>query len=203
MSSYLESNAEDDPFEFENENQINNGTEVATAATTAATTLNSSHSSSNNNPVNTIGSNSSSALALILREDPLLLQHDMVSSYTVSSTDEIKEENQVHKVNEEASFAYAASLIHEAHELNQFWSEEKEEAKISTAHVQQRATDALFDVERKLGLIQSLYLRVARDHPEHVSGTLLEYHGHFDYHMPPPLDPQKKRLETFHHCSYY
>jgi len=192
MSSYLESNAEDDPFEFENENQINNGTEVATAATTAATTLNSSHSSSNNNPVNTIGSNSSSALALILREDPLLLQHDMVSSYTVSSTDEIKEENQVHKVNEEASFAYAASLIHEAHELNQFWSEEKEEAKISTAHVQQRATDALFDVERKLGLIQSLYLRVARDHPEHVSGTLLEYHGHFDYHMPPPLDPQKK-----------
>ena len=174
----VETTNEDDPFGFEPQSNTNE-----------------------NDNINTIGSSASTALALLLREDPLLLQHNMVHGGNYNSNDidhqgsttnkntntNTNTNSSVHKINEEASFAYAASLIHEAHELNDMFGASESAEDISekpSIHVQQRATDALFDVERKLGLIQSLYLRVARDHPEHVAGTLLTLHGHADFHLP-------------------
>ena len=67
----------------------------------------------------------------------------------------------VSKNAEEAAFAYAASLL-----------------KQEGGAVQQRATEALAEVDRKLALVQSLAERVSRTSPEAVAGPLLRLHGY-------------------------
>ena len=186
--------SEDDPFEFETTSTPNNNPNTNVIS-----------NNSNLIPGGT-GSSASSALELLYREDPLLLQHGMTcinnTNKNTSNNDSTfipKDNNDVdaQKVNEDAAFKYAASLIHEASDLSESWNNhddpDKNDTEIkSSTNLQQRATDALFDVERKLGLIQSLYLRVARDNPEHVAGTLLQLHGHSDYELNlPNFDDEK------------
>jgi hypothetical protein len=66
------------------------------------------------------------------------------------------------KNSQEAAFAYAAALLQQD----------------SSGKIQQRATDALHEVERKLALVQSLAERVSRTSPEAVAGPLLRLHGY-------------------------
>jgi hypothetical protein len=63
---------------------------------------------------------------------------------------------------EEASFAYAAAMLEEN----------------DTKDHQERAEDALGEVDRKLVLVESLAERVSRTSPEAVAGPLLRLHGH-------------------------
>lgn len=63
---------------------------------------------------------------------------------------------------DEPAFAYAAALL---------------EAEDSKNH-QQRAEEALGEVERKLALVESLAERVSRTSPEAVAGPLLRLHGY-------------------------
>ena len=63
---------------------------------------------------------------------------------------------------EEAAFSYAAALL------------EEEDSKDH----QQRAKDALGEVERKFALVQSLAERVSRTSPEAVAGPILRLHGY-------------------------
>ncbi len=63
---------------------------------------------------------------------------------------------------DEAAFSYAAALL---------------EAESSKNH-QQRAEEALGEVERKLALVESLAERVSRTSPEAVAGSLLRLHGY-------------------------
>jgi hypothetical protein len=67
------------------------------------------------------------------------------------------------KNSEEAAFQYAASLLQQDNNGQQ---------------VQQRATDALQEVARKLVLVQSLAERVSRTSPKAVAGPLLRLHGY-------------------------
>lgn len=96
-------------------------------------------------------SSSSSAatqsLQLLLRDDYLLTQHEL----------------HVTKNSQEAAYGYAASLLQQGEQPN--------------TKIQQRATDALQEVERKLALVQSLAERVSRTSPEAVAGPLLRLHG--------------------------
>jgi hypothetical protein len=63
---------------------------------------------------------------------------------------------------DDAAFGYAAALL------------ESENAK----NHQQRAEEALGEVERKLALVESLAERVSRTSPEAVAGSLLRLHGY-------------------------
>jgi hypothetical protein len=63
---------------------------------------------------------------------------------------------------DEAAFSYAAALL------------ESEDSK----NHQQRAEEALGEVDRKLALVESLGERVSRTSPEAVAGSLLRLHGY-------------------------
>jgi len=63
---------------------------------------------------------------------------------------------------EEAAFSYAASLL------------DTDDQHV----VQQKAKEALAEVERKLALVESLAERVSRTSPEAVAGPLLRLHGY-------------------------
>lgn len=76
---------------------------------------------------------------------------------------------------EEASFAYAAALMLD--EDGGAASGGRSSATSIRDH-QQRAEDALGEVERKLALVESLAERVSRTSPEAVAGPLLRLHGH-------------------------
>lgn len=74
------------------------------------------------------------------------------------------------KNSQEAAFAYAASLLQ------------------ADGNIQQRATEALGEVERKLALVNSLAERVSRTSPKAVAGPLLRLHGYsLDEHQPQTL----------------
>jgi hypothetical protein len=89
-------------------------------------------------------------LALLLREDRLLTQHEL----------------QVPGKSEEAAFSYAAALL------------EEDQGDSGSNETQQRAVDALGEVDRKLALVESLAERVSRTSPEAVAGPLLRLHGY-------------------------
>lgn len=123
---------------------------------------------------NTMGTSAADALALLLKEDPLLLQHglNLYSGGSVSSDaagDDKHEEN-----TDDAAYAYAASLLHDdgssASSNNGGWMS-------SSGEYRQRATEALAEVDRKLALVESLAQRVSRDSPDKVAGPLLRLHG--------------------------
>lgn len=65
------------------------------------------------------------------------------------------------KNSEEAAFSYAAALL-----------------QSEGGGVEQRATEALAEVDRKLMLVQSLAERVSRTSPDAVAGPLLRLHGY-------------------------
>jgi len=122
----------------------------------------------------TTSTGAADALALLLQEDPLLLQHglNLYSAGTVSSDasgDDNHEEN-----TDDAAYAYAASLLHDdgssASSNNGGWMS-------SSGEYRQRATEALAEVDRKLALVESLAQRVSRDSPAKVAGPLLRLHG--------------------------
>ena len=109
----------------------------------------------NNEPVSTVSSSASKALSLLLREDPLLMEHQLTSSGSAggdSSSD---------------VFAYAAALLHQDSTL---WMS-------SSGNITQRAKEALAEVDRKLLLVESLADRISREKPEDVAGPLLQLHG--------------------------
>jgi len=123
------------------------------------------------------------SLALLLREDPLLTKHKMHlnASNGGDETDEGKTEsdndndndNDIEIENEtdsesQASFSYAAALL----------LENKNSTGRSVRDHQQKAEDALGEVDRKLALVESLAERVSRTSPEAVAGPLLRLHGH-------------------------
>jgi len=118
----------------------------------------SNHSAGNETPrKNSLGppappsssAQAASSLALLLREDRLMTEHELHVSNK-------------HKP-EEVAFAYAAALL---------------ENETGHAEVTQRAADALAEVHRKLALVESLAERVSRTSPEAVAGPLLRLHGY-------------------------
>lgn len=113
-----------------------------TASTSSSTTTSQPPSSS---------AQASASLALLLREDRLLTQHEL----------------HVPGKSEEASFSYAAALL-----------EEEQGDGSGSSETQQRAIDALGEVDRKLALVESLAERVSRTSPEAVAGPLLRLHGY-------------------------
>jgi len=92
------------------------------------------------------------SLQLLLRDDYLLTQHEL----------------HITKNSQEAAFGYAAALLQQDTTVH-----------VGEQHkIQQKATDALQEVERKLALVQSLAERVSRTSPEAVAGPLLRLHGY-------------------------
>ena len=84
-----------------------------------------------------------------------------------------------------ASFAYAAALLLEGDDVNNKSSSTKSSSKSNRSSSassirdhQERAEDALGEVERKLALVESLAERVSRTSPEAVAGPLLRLHGY-------------------------
>ena len=106
------------------------------------------------------------SLQLLLRDDFLLTQHEL----------------HVTKDSSEAAFSYAASLLQA--------SDTSESAASGTGNVQQRAIDALSEVERKLILVQSLAERVSRTSPNAVAGPLLRLHGYSIQDQKQPIEKQ-------------
>lgn len=111
-------------------------------------TGNANNASQNKAPAPGSAAAASASLSLLLREDTLLTQHEL----------------HVSGKSEEAAFSYAASLL---------------DNNTQDQHVvQQKAKEALTEVERKLALVESLAERVSRTSPEAVAGPLLRLHGY-------------------------
>jgi hypothetical protein len=167
------------------------------------------------------GSSSSAAadaLALLLREDPRLVELQMTTFYnphtnnvddhyvnritTTSTGSDNKKDGRGNtkniqqaslvSPNEEAAFAYAASLMHEDEHGASGWMTPSPGAGVDSdnsdhlanmsgssggADVQSRAQEALAEVDRKLAMVSGLAERLVRDYPEGVSETLLKLHG--------------------------
>lgn len=101
------------------------------------------------NPHPASSSAATQSLQLLLRDDYLLTQHEL----------------HITKNSQEAAYGYAAALL-------------QQDSSGEQHKIQQRATDALQEVERKLALVQSLAERVSRTSPEAVAGPLLRLHGY-------------------------
>ncbi|KAL7517694.1 hypothetical protein ACHAWX_002594 [Stephanocyclus meneghinianus] len=130
--------------------------------------------STNTSTTNSVTSNAANALALLLREDPLLVQHGLTSyrgerSFTGKDTDE--------SIQDEAAYAYAASLLHDNGDFSHSNPESSSGWMSSSGEYRQRASEALAEVDRKLALVDSLSQRISRDAPERVAGPLLRLHG--------------------------
>ncbi|KAL7558687.1 hypothetical protein ACA910_013407 [Epithemia clementina (nom. ined.)] len=103
------------------------------------------------------------SLQLLLREDPLLVDHGMT------------ELNPVHP--DESSIPYAAALLEQQQQQQQDPTSLLSGAD-TTKTAQERADGALQDVERKLALVESLAVKLSRTSPEAVAGHLLRLHGY-------------------------
>jgi hypothetical protein len=141
-----------------------------------------------NTPTSTIGLNSSKALQYLLEEDPLLqnLNLTTLSTTTTRATrnnnqDDIAATASSSIAMEPPAFSYAAALI-----KNNDTNNANHNTNITTLHtnfiesngIQQKAQDALSEVDRKLALVQSLSERISREKPEHVAAPLLKLHGY-------------------------
>lgn len=130
--------------------------------------MNDTPPSNDGTATNTIGLGAANALALLLREDPLLLQHGLTSYQGISSP--FDGQHIDNDGGDDAAYSYAASLLcangGEFVDSSGWMSSSGE-----------RATEALAEVDRKLALVESLAQRVSRDAPEKVAGPLLRLHG--------------------------
>jgi len=115
------------------------------------------------------------ALSLLLREDPRLAGYHLVSFASPDSSASKSAPTSIVAPNEEAAFAFAASLMHDdtSREVSGWISPSIHESGSD----QSRAKEALAEVDRKLGLVTGLVDRLVRDHPDGVSETLLRLHG--------------------------
>jgi len=164
----------------------------ATPTTAAATTA------------NTIGSGAANALSLLLREDPLLLQHGLTSyrggsgdnggdplGATGTDDDADADDGATAAADpgenddngsptaapidqDDAAHSYAAALLQHG---SSDGSGGHAGWMTSSGEYRQRATEALAEVDRKLALVESLSQRISREAPEEVAGPLLRLHG--------------------------
>lgn len=117
----------------------------------------------------TVDTTASTALAFLLKEDPLLKQFNLTSlSNTTTNNKDAPDVSE-----DESAFAYAAALIN----AENSWISSTSDEGIGDASLQQKANDALGEVDRKLALVESLAERISREKPEHVAGPLLHLHG--------------------------
>jgi hypothetical protein len=146
------------------------------------------------------------ALRCLLEEDPLLKELQL-TQLPLNSQDPIvvatkndKKGETVHDDNDDdddeqqedldPALAYAAALIYPDYfsqqrqkdiRKNDYPSDSNSLAM--SASVQQKAKDALVEVERKLALVTSLCERISREKPEHVAGPFLQLHGFSPYSL--------------------
>ena len=128
---------------------------------------------------NAVGSSAAHALALLLREDPLLVRHGLVDGGVGGVGGEADSDD---GGGNNAAHSYAAALLHVGghHDPASSSSPSSSSAKWLTSsggEYRQRATEALADVDRKLALVESLSQRISREAPEMVAGPLLRSHG--------------------------
>jgi len=147
------------------------------------------------------------ALCCLLEEDPLLKelqltqlkfnhnsQEDPVAVAVTSNRngvdkDKDEDDNEDLNSNSDPAFAYAAALIYpddygrtNNNNNNKDHHRQSDSSSLSmNAHVQQKAKDALVEVERKLALVTSLCERISREKPEHVAAPFLQLHGFSPY----------------------
>ena len=134
------------------------------------------------------GSGAASALALLLREDPLLLQHGLTSyrgpdgdgrdggGPSASPDGGTGGESGAapgRPAADDAAHSYAAALLHD----DSLVADSALLGGTGSVQYRQRAAEALAEVDRKLALVESLSQRVSRDAPEEVAGPLLRLHG--------------------------
>ena len=140
----------------------------------------------------TIGTGAAAALSLLLREDPLLIQHGLTCDDTRSfrdgngvfasdchataGNDGLAPASLQHNNQDDAALSYAAALLH-GHSSSPATSGTDGSWMTSSGEYRQRATEALAEVDRKLALVESLSQRVSRESPEKVAGPLLRLHG--------------------------
>ena len=143
------------------------------------------------------GTGAAQALALLLREDPLLVRHGLTSDAgRVEEEDDddttIATGNKKNYHN--AAHSYASALLHVSHSSSAATDVQpsyhtssssssgggvaKWMTSTASGEYRQRATEALADVDRKLALIDSLSQRITRESPELIAGPLLRSHGH-------------------------
>jgi len=141
----------------------------------------------------TATSGAATALSLLLREDPLLVQHGLTSyrgtTSESSSADESKtnietildtpasssNDNNNNINPDDAAHSYAAALLHDANSIG--GSSSSSQGWMMQSGYRQRANEALQEVDRKLALVESLSQRISREAPEQVAGPLLRLHG--------------------------
>ena len=136
---------------------------------------------------NTIGTGAANALSLLLREDPLLIQHGLTSyggianendaPSVVDTADENNNETGISINPDDAAHSYAASLLHDNSSTTAPNRSSNSGWMSSSGEYRQRATEALAEVDRKLALVESLSQRISREAPEEVAGPLLRLHG--------------------------
>ena len=120
----------------------------------------SRQSSSNGN----VGANASRALRRLIDEDPLLEELHLVTL-----------QQKITNNTNVPAFAYAAALINaDNYNGDELWT--SSDSSLG-GNVQQKAKDALSEVDRKLVLVESLSERISREKPEHVAAPLLKLHG--------------------------
>lgn len=121
------------------------------------------------------GTSAADALALLLQEDPLLIQHglNLYDGGAASSSEDAAGDNNNEENTDDAAYAYAASLLHDGGST----ASQSGAWMSSSGEYRQRATEALAEVDRKLALVDSLAQRVSRDYPAQLTGPFLQLHG--------------------------
>lgn len=138
-----------------------------------------------------VGTGAAQALALLLREDPLLVRHGLTSDtgHVEEDVDDVGNisDTASNKKNYNAAHSYASALLHvssssattdqppstSSSTLGAKWM-----TSSASGEYRQRATEALADVDRKLALIDSLSQRITHESPELIAGPLLRSHGY-------------------------
>lgn len=126
----------------------------------------------------TKGVTSAKALQYLLHEDPLLQALNLTT--LTSSNDSNSNSNST--TSEPPAFSYAAALI-KSDEDND-GNENGNEGITYNSNIQQKAQEALTEVDRKLALVESLSERISREKPEHVAAPLLKLHGYNVFQNP-------------------
>lgn len=127
--------------------------------------------------VGSSGANASRALRRLIEEDPLLEKFQL-TTLNPNQDGSSKKDGKVVKKGTEPVFTYAAALVNADSSLDMDMDSQHDFFDpTSGGNIQQKAKDALAEVERKLLLVGSLSERISREKPEHVAAPLLKLHG--------------------------
>ncbi|GFH60850.1 hypothetical protein CTEN210_17325 [Chaetoceros tenuissimus] len=127
--------------------------------------------------VGSSGANASRALRRLIEEDPLLEKFQLTTLNPNQDGSNKKDAKVVNKGTEPV-FAYAAALVNADSSIDMDMDSQQDFFDpTSGGNIQQKAKDALAEVERKLLLVGSLSERISREKPEHVAAPLLKLHG--------------------------